>query len=200
MKMSRRCVVCVIALMALAFGVAGAQDQPAMSPEQAAMMAAWQKAMTPGPQHAMLAKMAGEFTLEVKSWMTPGAEPEVSTAHSSRRMILGGHYLEETVKGSTMGQEFEGRALTGYDNVSGTWFSTWVDSMSTGIMTSTGEWDLATGVGTFHGEYNDPMTGAVQKSRTVIHLLEGGGEKMESYMVNDSGEFKSMEIVYTPTR
>ena len=44
------------------------------------------------------------------------------------------------------------------------------------------------------------MTGAVQKSRTVIHLLEGGGEKMESYMLNDSGEFKSMEILYTPTR
>ncbi len=200
MKMSRRCVVCVIALMALSLGVAGAQDQPAMSPEQAAMMAAWQKAMTPGPQHAMLAKMAGEFTLEVKSTMAPGAEPEVSSAHSSRRMILGGRYLEEKVNGSTMGQEFEGRALTGYDNTSGTWFSTWVDSMSTGIMTSTGEWDQGTGVGTFLGEFNDPMTGQVQKSRTVIHLLEGGNEKMEMYMLTDSGEFKSMEILYTRTK
>lgn len=196
----RRFVVCVIALVALCLGVAGAQDQPAMSPEQAAMMAAWQKAMTPGPQHVMLAKMAGEFTLEVKSTMAPGAEPEVSSAHSSRRMILGGRYLEETVSGSTMGQEFEGRALTGFDNTSGTWFSTWVDSMSTGIMTSAGEWDLGTGVGTFHGEFNDPMTGQVQKSRTVIHLLEGGNEKMEMYMLTDSGEFKSMEILYTRTK
>jgi len=56
----------------------------------------------------------------------PGTEPEVSTGTASRRMILGGRYLEETVHAMMMGEHFEGLGLTGYDNVTGSWWGTWV--------------------------------------------------------------------------
>jgi hypothetical protein len=35
-----------------------------------------------------------------------------------------------------MGMPFEGLGYTGYDNVKKQYFGTWIDSMSTGIMTS----------------------------------------------------------------
>lgn len=192
---SRR-VVCVMAALLLLGAAAQAQDASEMSDEEQAMMEAWQNAMTPGPEHAALAKMAGDFVLTVKMYMDPSAPPTESTAAASRKMILGGRYLEETVHGTMMGEPFEGRGVTGYDNVTGKWWGTWIDNMSTGLMTSHGEWDDEAGVGTFWGASTDPMTGEPQESRTVVRRLEHGDELMEMYMVTEAGEVKSMEILY----
>jgi hypothetical protein len=188
----------VIAAAAILIVCAGAlaQDAPEISAEQQAMMEAWQRAMTPGPEHNALAKMAGEFDLTVRMSMEPGAEPVESKATALRKMILGGRYLEETVHGTMMGEPFEGRGVTGYDNVTGKWWGTWIDNMSTGLMTSHGEWDDEAGTGTFWGESTDPMSGEVQKSRTVVRRLAGGDEHMEVYMITPQGEVKSMEILY----
>jgi len=140
--------------------------------------------------------MAGEFTLTLKSFNEPGAEPEVSTGTASRRMILGGRYLEETVNASVAGQPFEGRGLTGYDNVTHSWWGSWIDTMSTGLMITSGAWDEEAGVGTFEGEYNDPVTGELQSSRSVIRRLPNGDEVMEMYMTTAVGEVKALEILY----
>ena len=194
MAMRFRCAAVAMAL--LAAGATCAQEAGTPSAEQQAMMEAYQRAATPGAQHASLAKMAGDFTLTVKSYMEPGAEPEVSAATATRRLILGGRYLEEVVKGTMMGQPFEGRGISGYDNVSGEWWGTWIDTMSTGIMISRGEWDEAAGVGTFTGEYNDAVTGKVQTSRMTSRRLPNGDEVMEMYMPTPGGEVKAMEILY----
>lgn len=95
-----------------------------------------------------------------------------------------------------MGQPFEGRGLTGYNNVTGTWWGTWLDNMSTGIMTSDGEWDFEKGIGVFYGDYVDPMTKVIEETRGVVTKLEGGNELMEMFMITPTGEFKSMEILY----
>ena len=194
--MSMKLRFAAVSIALIAAGTAVAKDPVAISPDQQAYMEACQKAATPGPQHATLARMAGDYTLTVKSYMEPGGEPEVSTASSTRKLILGGRYLEESVRGSVMGQPFEGRGLTGFDNVTGQWWGTWVDSMSTGVMTTRGSWDDAAGVGTFTGEYNDPMTGPAQSSRTVTRRLPNGDEVMEMYMSTPAGEVKAMEILY----
>jgi hypothetical protein len=194
--MAMRFRFAAVAMVVLAAGASLAQEGAAPSAEQQAMMEAYQRAATPGTQHASLAKMAGDFTLTVKSYMGPGAEPEVSAATATRRLILGGRYLEEVVKGTMMGQPFEGRGISGYDNVSGEWWGTWIDTMSTGIMISRGEWDDAAGVGSFTGEFNDAVTGKVQTSRMTSRRLPNGDEVMEMYMPTPDGEVKAMEILY----
>ena len=194
--MTRNIGFAVVAITLLAAGAALAQDSAAPSGDQQAIMEAYQRAATPGPQHAVLAAMAGEFTLTLKSFNEPGAEPEVSTGTATRKMVLGGRYLEETVQASVMGQPFEGRGLTGYDNVTRTWWGAWIDSMSTGIMITSGSWDEEAGVGSFEGEYNDPVTGELQSSRSVIRRLPNGDELMEMYMTTAFGEVKAMEILY----
>jgi len=187
---------CSVVILLIAAGAAVAQEAATPSAEQQAMIEAYQRAATPGPQHAVLAKMAGDFTITIKSYMEPGAAPEVSNGTSTRTMILGGRYLEETVHSSVAGQPFEGRGLTGYDNVTGQWWGSWVDSMSTGMMTTSGDWDETAGTGTFKGEYKDPLTGELQTSRSVIRRLPNGDELMEMYMTTAFGEVKAMEILY----
>ena len=194
--MTRKTRFAAIAMTLLAAGAALAQDKTTPSADQKAIMEAYQRAATPGPQHAVLAAMAGEFTLTLKSFNEPGAEPEVSNGTSTRKMILGGRYLEETVHASVAGQAFEGRGLTGYDHVTQSWWGSWIDTMSTGIMITSGAWDEEAGVGTFEGEYNDPVTGELQSSRSVIRRLPNGDELMEMYMTTAVGEVKALEIVY----
>src|SRR5688500_5405174 len=68
-----------------------AQDAPPkMSPEEAAMMQAYQQAGTPGAAHAALAKMVGSYDLSIRSWHTPGAPPMVEKGTATRTMALGG--------------------------------------------------------------------------------------------------------------
>ena len=105
---------------------------------EAAMMAQWQAAMTPGANHARLTPMVGTWRAKTTITMAPGAPPEVHDGTSVHRLVLGGRYLEQLYKGATMGMPFEGIGYTGYENVRQCYVGTWMDSLGTGVMHSVG--------------------------------------------------------------
>ena len=148
-----------------------------MSADEAAMMETWMKAMTPGPQHEMLQGMAGEWKFSITSWMEGSDEPMVSDGTAHRKMELGGRVLEEVVESSMMGQPFEGIGRTGYDNLTGEWWSTWTDNMTTGLMMMTGTWDEASKTWTWTGEGTNPMTGGAQKMKMTV-VREGENKEV----------------------
>lgn len=168
---------------------------PEMPEEMRAMMEAWQKAGTPGDAHAELASMAGTWTFTIKSWMDPANEPMVSTGTAERSMILGGRVLHEKVVSEMMGQKFEGIGVSGYDNVSGQYWSAWMDSMSTGCYVMHGSKDEATGDVVFDGEMEDPMRGTVA-IRSVVKQEADGKQMMEWHEKRGEEMVKTMEIVY----
>src|SRR5690606_3636062 len=93
------------AVLALAALPALAQDAPPQtSPEEAAMMQAYQQAGTPGPQHAELAETAGTYDLAIQSWMAPDTPPTSETGTATRSMILGGRVMAESVEATMHGQ------------------------------------------------------------------------------------------------
>lgn len=204
------CPVFVLALIVLAGPfVAVAQEEgheghgemhgemAEMTPEQQAQMEAWMKAATPGEEHAHLAEMAGDWNLTVKMWEAPGAEPTVSEATASSELIMGGRYLRETVNGNMMGMPFVGESLTGYDNVTGKYWSTWIDNMSTGMMSSRGSWDEEAGGLVMKGEYADPMTGEMSKSKSIGKKVSDDEWVFEMWGEGPEGEMmKMMEITY----
>lgn len=182
--------------LTLALPAFAQETPPPMTPEQQAMMEAYAKAGTPGAAHAALAKMTGDFKLTVKSWQAPGTEPMVEAGTATRRMILDGRVLVEETKSSMMGQPFTGHGLHGYDNVSGKHWSTWNDSMSTGLMVSEGDCDDK-GSCTFVGSWNDPVTKAKVTARMTTRWTDANTEVFEMYGPGPDGkEFKMMEIVY----
>ncbi len=107
-------------------------------PDEQAMMAAWQKTMTPGEAHARLGQLVGSWDTKLTFVMDSGSPAEVSEGRTENRLVLGGRYLEQRFEGTSMGMPFEGIGYTGYDNVRKTYTGTWMDNFSTTIMSVTG--------------------------------------------------------------
>src|SRR5258705_11262078 len=104
--------------------MAQAGEQPPMTPEQKATMEAYQKAGTPGAPHKTLAASAGTYTTKTRSWEAPGGPAMEATGTATRTMTLDGRVLVEEFNSTMMGTPFVGHGMSGYDNVSGKYWST----------------------------------------------------------------------------
>lgn len=176
--------------LCLAFAVSAfAQD--------AAMMEAMMKAATPGDPHKKLEAFAGSWNTKMTMWMAPGAPPATGEGTSESKMALGGRYLEQTFKGNFMGMPFEGRGVTGYDNVKKQFWGSWMDNMSTGMMVSTG-WMPDGKTWMFSGTYPDPLTGKDMRMEERITIVDNDHHVLEMYGPGPDGTlFKNMEIHFT---
>lgn len=174
---------------------AGSGDQAAMQ----AMMQAWEKAATPGPQHRQLAEhFAGTWNTKQTMWMDPSAPPAESTGKDVSEAIFGGRQVRTTFTGSMMDQAFEGFGLTGYDNTRGKYVSLWTDSMSTGLFVSEGDYDPATKTYSFSGQMPDPMKpGTTITMRDSIRIVDADHHVMEMFETRDGKEVRTMLIEYT---
>jgi hypothetical protein len=189
-------VLAIAAVLSLP-ALAQQQKPPEMTPEQKAEMEAYMKAGTPGEPHKTLAATAGTYTLQVKSWHEPGGPPMEETGTATRTVALDGRVLIEDMKGTMMGMSFSGHGMTGYDNVTGKYWNTWIDSMSTGLMVSEGTCDAQKAC-TFTGSWNDPIKKAPVKARMTTRWTSPTTEIFEMYGPGKDGkEMKMMEITYT---
>lgn len=170
-----------------------------MSPEMQAMMEAYTEAGTPGEPHAWLAESAGSWKTTNTMWMEPGAEPMTSEGKAERKMILDGRVMVEHFHGDMMGTPFEGMGLSGYNNVTGKYWTVWMDSMSTG--TATGEGTCAEDHSTcsYTLSWDDPMTDGTTSARIEMEYIGDDSVKFSMYETRDGTEFKSMEILYERT-
>ena len=162
-----------------------------------AMIATWQAYVSPSDNHKVLDPLVGTWSHIVKWWMTPDRPPETSKGTSEIKWVLGGRYLLHAVKGTSMGQPFEGMGLTGFDNGKQTYQMIWMDTMGTGMMLGEGTYDSGTKTLTDRGRFTDPMVG--QRSyRGVVTFIDDGRYSYEMYVADETGkEFRMMEIMYT---
>lgn len=176
-----------------------AGDPPKDKPDMQQMMEAFAQASAPGPEHRRLDALVGDWTVEMKYWGDPASEPEVSTATSHIAWILEGHYLQEDVTADgAPGQPFRGRGTYGYDKFRKQYVSSWIDTMSTTIATSAGQWDTAKNLLVLTGETPDPLTGQMKKGKWVMSFPSATKMIGVGYNVTPDGrEVKEMELVYT---
>jgi hypothetical protein len=173
------------------------QSEPQMTPEQKAEMDAYMKAGTPGAPHQALAATAGSYDLRIRSWHEPDGPATEATGTATRTMILDGRVLAESVSSQMMGQAWSGHGMTGYDNTTQKYWSTWNDSLSTGLMVSEGTCD-AKNVCSFTGGWTDPVTKKPVQSRMTTRWTSPTTEIFEMYGPDRSGrEMKMLEITYT---
>lgn len=167
--------------------------------EQQAMMEMMEKLATPGEMHEKLEPMVGTFDVEATFWMAPGTEPMSSKGKSKNEWILGGRYVAQNYEGEFMGQSFNGLGMTGYDNYKKHYFGTWIDSMSTTMMMTTGQLDGDTF--TFTGKMDEPMSGAVMDVTEKIIVHDDDHHVLEMWMPGPDGKmFKNMEVHYRRTK
>jgi hypothetical protein len=179
-------------------GIADAQQDQKMTPEQAAMMKKWEEYMTPGDIHAMIAKSNGEWNEDITMWMDPAGPPQKSTATATNTMIMGGRYQQSMHRGNFNGMPFEGMSILAYDNAKKMFLSSWIDNMGTGMMHMEGKYDPATKTVTSWGKEMDPMTGKDMDVRETFTMVDDNNQMMTMYNTPAGGkEYKSMEIKFT---
>lgn len=166
----------------------------AMSEEE--MMAQWQAAATPAADHARLTPMVGNWRATTTFTMAPDAPPQVHPGTSVHRFVLGGRYLEQIYKGTSMGMPFEGIGYTGYDNVRKRYVGTWMDTFGTGLMTSVG-------VGRPTDERIDAVAEAIEPSgkkrefETIIRIQNHEHHSYEMWTKGPSGKkYRTMIVEY----
>jgi hypothetical protein len=196
-KLASRMLTAAAVLLAAPALAQNGQDQPQMTPEQKAEMEAYMQAGTPGAPHQALAATAGNYDLKIKGWHEPDGPAFESTGTATRTMALDGRVRVEDVSSSMMGMPFTGHGMTGYDNVTGKYWATWNDSMSTGVMLSEGTCD-AQGACTFTGSWNDAVKKGPVTARMTSRWTSPTTEVFEMYGPGKDGkEMKMMEITYT---
>ena len=157
---------------------------------------AYLKASQPGPEHAKLKMRVGNWQVAGAFYMAPGAPPMQSKGTANIRPMMGGRYFRENYTGEFMGLKFTGMGISGYDKGLKKFVSTWIDSMSTGVMSSEG---TASGdVISYVGEYFDPMRKQLVKTKSVLTLKSRKAHTITMYEFSEDGSArKVMELNYT---
>jgi hypothetical protein len=93
---------------------------------------------------------------------------------------------------------FEGRSTMAYDNHKKIFVTSWIDNMSSGIMTGEGPWDEATKTITIKGKMMNAEAKSEVDYRQVMKIIDANNQFMEMYGTGpDGNEVKFFEIKYT---
>ena len=162
-----------------------------------AMMETYKKLGTPGEPHKQLASLAGKWSTKTKEWMEPNKPPMESTGTCEEKVLLDGRFLQQECTGDMMGQPFTGIGVTGYDNYTKKYVSTWMSSMGTGIFVMEGTGSADGKTVTLKGGHDDPTQGHMNH-RAMWKFVDANTQVFEMYTIGKEGkETKMMEITYT---
>ena len=93
--------------------------------------------------------------------------------------------------------DFVGQSTNGFDEESGMYHGTWLDSMNPHPMTMKGKYDEATKTMTLETMGKDPSGQEIQ-GKSVVVYKDADTRVMTMYAKGEGGEMqKSMELVYT---
>jgi hypothetical protein len=83
-------------------------------PSPAAVISAMEEAGKPGPEHMRLQPFVGSWTVTARLWTDPNQPPAEIHGTAERKWVLGGRFVQESLKGEYEGKSFEGVGLLGY--------------------------------------------------------------------------------------
>jgi hypothetical protein len=190
--------VAAVAVAAMPLQDAKAKTRPddkaaAGGMDSAAMHAKMMELGKPGPEHAQLKKMVGNWTIKGKNW--EGPEPTECTGTSTIEMV-NDRFTIEKFSGEFVGMgHYEGTGTMGFNNATKQFEHVWRDNMNTGMMWSTGT-KGADGTITMTGNSTCPM--GPMSCRTVSKIASDNAMHFEMYgTIGSMPEMKMMELDYT---
>jgi uncharacterized protein DUF1579 len=180
----------------------GAAEEPELAPEVAAAIDAAQA----GPEHELLAKLAGDWTIQFKMWMAPNTPPITPTAQATNEMVLGGRFLQTHSTGEMkigdMSIPVDSIGMMGFDRRNGVYTSVGFDTMGTYYVTAAGPRDPETGVITMSGSDHDQRTDITQTYKFVMRVIDDDHYVIDLYFTNfemthGQDEFHLVEMSYS---
>lgn len=175
-------------------------SNPATAPEEvdvAAAMVQMMELATPGQQHADLMALAGDWEVRYRYRMGADAPWEESTATMKQQVAVGGRWLIGKWNGSIAGMQFDGLQIMGYDKLRGEYVSHWLDSMSTWMVSSAGNYTSANELD-MRGSMVDAITPEGRPYRSVTTFLGADGYRTVMYdTIPPHGEIPVMEMTFS---
>ncbi len=182
--------------LVLSVSVATAKEKQPDQMDMQAMMDTYKKLAIPGEPHKQLASLAGSWTTKTKEWMDPSKPPMESTGTCEEKVLLDGRFLQQECTGDMMGQPFTSIGVTGYDNFTKKYVTTWMSSMGTGIFVMEGTGSADGKTITLHGSHKDPMGGDM-KHHALWKFVDANTQTFEMYGAHGNDkDMKMMEITY----
>ena len=195
MKLHNITVTLLAAILYVNAAFGSDSAEPAASPEMMKAM----ELMTPNEKHKVLEQFVGDWTYTGTFKMSHEAPAQEMAGTMKNTMTYNGRFLKQVIEGPWMGSKFEGLGFTGYDNVKEQYVTIWLDNMATGIMASSGDYDVATKTLNLKGTHSCAMSGDKDRYyRSEWTLLDDNHSVYKSYTLDPDGkEYMSMEIKYT---
>jgi hypothetical protein len=169
--------------MSLSTGVATAADSPvARAPHVDA-------------QHARLAGLAGHWSVRQSMWTDPKSPPVIDHGDASYAMVLGGRHLRQQLRIASS-KAFEGLGYIGYDDATGRYYSSWMDTNFSGIILAYGSYDAASRTYSLTGEMAGKH-GASVPVREVMRIADHDHFTYEFYETRGGKEALAIRLQYT---
>lgn len=180
-------------LAAAAVAVTPGAARSAAARERAAHIRSSSVSATQSPEHALLAGLAGQYTLTARFWPDPRSEPVESQLPARRSLILEGRVLQIEVGPDARG--FRGTGLMGYDEGEERFWYVWTDTSTTGVSFLEGSLDPS-GAGRLEG--SRPTPGGRAPLR--IQIRRRGLSEVHEYRTpaEPDGEVRYLELRYDP--
>jgi hypothetical protein len=155
---------------------------------------------TPGKEHEHLAKDVGEWRGKTTMWMGAESEPMTSECTMKVEKAMDGRYTKAEMAGEMPGMgPYSGFGLSGFDNISREFVSTWIDNHSTGIMYGKGKLSDDGKTLTWEFTHNCPITKKPTVMREVDTTTGPNSKTLEMFGADPKSgkEYKMMRIELT---
>ncbi len=138
----------------------------AQAPATNAELPASTRLAMPGPEHAWLEPLVGDWSVEMRVFPGGGAAPIVSAdLRATRRWALGGRYLHEQLRGTFGGNPSARDAVLGYNRLDGRFELVTTDTFEPGQMIYFSRGDETAQRFSLHGESTEAGMGAEPTGR-----------------------------------
>ncbi|MDD3020691.1 MAG: DUF1579 family protein [Alphaproteobacteria bacterium] len=153
-------------------------------------------------QSAVLDSLGGEWNFNLKYWSKEGADPQESTGTIVNEMVLDKRFLSGTLSAilNIGGQNIHlnGMLYTGYDTAKKAYTSVWMDSLHTGMIIGTGQYDSKKHILEEKGNFTFPLLDKERRFRSVLEITDDKTHKILIYISGKDGkEYKAIEIDFS---
>jgi hypothetical protein len=172
-------------------------DDAKKPPSPEAFLKAMAEAGQPGAEHKKLEPLVGNWNFTLKMWTDPSQSPAELKGAVERKWIMGGRFVQETVKGECDGKPFEGLGLIGYSSAQKKFTVVRACGLCGMVSSGLATCDAAGGKFLCTTEDCCPVTGEKIKGRDEIIIESSDKIVTNVYKTVGGKEAKMVEIVST---
>lgn len=144
---------------------------------------------------APLAALAGHWVVRQSIYPETGSSPVIDHGTADFAMVLGGRHLRQKLRIASS-KPFEGLGYIGYDDATGKYGSSWMDTNFGGIILAHGGYDAANRTWVFTGEMAG-KDGTPVPVREVMHVDDDDHFLYQYYETRHGKEALAVNLEYT---